>query len=66
MIYQMFCQLNLDYVIELAVGRGRHVPRYMEKANHITLVDILQKNIDFCRERFKDNDKIAYYWCILR
>lgn len=59
--YQMFSRLDLDNVIELAVGRGRHVPMYEAKANHIVLVDILQKNIDFCRERFKDNNKIEYY-----
>lgn len=60
-IYQMFCRLDLDNVIELAVGRGRHVPRYESKANHIMLVDILQKNIDYCRERFKGHNKISYY-----
>lgn len=60
-IYKMFCQLDLDRVIELAVGRGRHVPMYEAKANHIVLVDILQKNIEFCRERFKENNKIDYY-----
>ena len=60
-IYKMFSRLDLDNVIELAVGHGRHVKMYEQKANHIVLVDILQKNIDFCRERFKDNPKIDYY-----
>lgn len=59
--YKMFCRLDLDNVIELAVGRGRHVPMYEQKANHIVLVDILQKNIDYCKERFKGNNKISYY-----
>ena len=59
--YKMFCQLDLDNVIELAVGRGRHVRMYEANANHIVLVDILQKNIDFCKERFKENRKIDYY-----
>lgn len=58
---KMLRQLDLDNVIELAAGRGRHVPMYEQKANHIVLVDILQKNIDFCKERFKGNEKIAYY-----
>lgn len=60
-IYKMFSKLDLDNVIELAVGRGRHVRMYEQKANHIVLVDILQKNIDFCKERFKENKKIDYY-----
>ena len=59
--YKMFCKLDLSNVIELAVGRGRHVPMYEDKADHIVLVDILQKNIDFCKERFKDSQKIDYY-----
>ena len=57
----MFNRLNLDNVIELACGRGRHVPKYMNRANEITLVDILDKNIAICRERFKGNPKIHYY-----
>ena len=47
--------------MELACGRGRHVPHYINDAKEIILVDILQKNIDFCRCRFKDEDKISYY-----
>ncbi len=59
--YQMFQKLDLSNVIELACGRGRHVPQYREKAGAITLVDILNENIEFCRNRFKDRDNIAYY-----
>lgn len=28
--YKMFCYLKLDNVVELACGRGRHVPQYVE------------------------------------
>ncbi len=59
--YKMFRQLDLDNVIELAVGHGRHVKMYEPNARHIVLVDILQKNIDLCKERFKGNGKIEYY-----
>ena len=59
--YQEFVKLDLENVIELACGRGRHVPHYIKNAGHITLVDILQKNIDMCKDRFKDEDKISYY-----
>lgn len=58
--YKMFEQLDLENVIELAVGRGRHVKMYEPKAKHIVVVDILQKNIDYCKERYKDNKKIDY------
>lgn len=57
----MFSKLDLSDVIELACGRGRHVPQYIERARRITLVDILQKNIDICRERFQREQKINYY-----
>ncbi len=59
--YQYFKQLDLSNVIELACGRGRHVPYYIGKAGKITLVDILEENIEICRERFKDYDKLEYY-----
>lgn len=56
-----FDLLDLENVVELACGHGRHVPEYVNKAKHITLVDILQKNIDFCKNRFKNIDNISYY-----
>jgi ubiquinone/menaquinone biosynthesis C-methylase UbiE len=61
LFYKMFNKLNISNVIELACGRGRHVPKYLEKAGQITLVDILEKNIDYCKERFKGERKIYYY-----
>lgn len=58
---KLFDKLDLTNVIELACGRGRHVQKYIDKAEKITLVDILQKNIDFCRERFAESNKVFYY-----
>lgn len=58
---KMFDQLDLANVIELACGRGRHVPRYIDEAHQVTLVDILAKNISFCRERFQAKTNISYY-----
>lgn len=58
---RMFNRLDLTSVIELACGRGRHVRMYMDKAADITLVDILDKNIDICRERFGAYSHIHYY-----
>jgi len=60
-IYRLFKKLDLTNVIELACGRGRHVPQYVEEAENVTLVDIVEYNIDVCRERFRDNPKIHYY-----
>ena len=59
--YQMFSTLDLENVVELACGRGRHVPQYLKKAGHATLVDILEKNISYCQKRFPNENKISYY-----
>lgn len=59
--YRLFQMLDLSNVIELACGRGRHVPKYADRAGHITLVDILNQNIEFCKERFKEFNNISYY-----
>ena len=59
--YRLFKELDLTNVVELACGRGRHVEKYMDKAENIILVDILDKNIDFCKERFSNANNIFYY-----
>lgn len=57
---ELFERLDLQNTVELACGRGRHVPHYIDYAGHITLVDILEKNIDLCRMRFSGADQISY------
>ena len=59
--YEKFKELNLGNVIELACGRGRHVPFYVDKSKKVTLVDILQENIDICKKRFQEKSNIEYY-----
>ncbi len=59
--YRMFAELDLSNVIELACGRGRHVTQYVNEADHIVLVDILQNNINFCKNRFSEYENISYY-----
>lgn len=59
--YQKFMKLDTSNIIELACGRGRHVPQYIAGAKKITLVDILPENIEFCRQRFKGQENITYY-----
>jgi ubiquinone/menaquinone biosynthesis C-methylase UbiE len=58
--YKDFCQLDCANIVELACGHGRHVQKYQEKSKTITLVDMNQENIDFCKKRYSDNDKIKY------
>lgn len=59
--YRLFKCLDLDDVIELGCGRGRHVNQYYNNVGHLTLVDILEKNIEICRKRFEEYNNISYY-----
>ncbi len=58
--HKLFDRLDLENVVELACGRGRHVLHYLDRAGQITLVDILEENIDLCKHRFLGEDKISY------
>lgn len=58
---KMFDSMDITNVVELACGRGRHVPNYIDQAETIVLVDILEKNIAFCENRFQGDEKIKYY-----
>ena len=58
--YKMFQKLNLDHVVEVACGHGRHIEKYKDRSVTIIGVDILQKNIDFCRKRFKDDINVSF------
>lgn len=57
----MFNTLDLTSVLELACGWGRHVLHYVDRAEEVLLVDVLQRNIDKCRERFAGIEKVKYY-----
>ena len=56
----LFERLDLTSVIELACGHGRHSAQIVGKAGAIWLVDINERNIEFCRERFKEHRNITY------
>lgn len=58
---KLFNKLNTNKIVELACGRGRHVPKYKDKSEEIMLVDILEKNIDYCKKRFVGENNIQYY-----
>lgn len=59
--YKMFKRLDLQHTLEFACGHGRHVSHYINEAKHVTLVDVLQDNIQFCKQRFGESNKISYY-----
>ena len=57
---RLFQNIDLDNVVELAVGHGRHVPKYIDKAKRVTLIDILPENIEYVKKRFQQYDNISY------
>lgn len=56
----LFSFLDCTNIVELACGHGRHVPYYIDKSKAITLIDVNETNISFCRQRFSDKENITY------
>lgn len=52
--------MDLTHTIELACGKGRHVAHYINRAETVTLVDILAENIRDCQRRFSELNNINY------
>ena len=48
---RMFDTLDLDTVIELASGHGRHTERAAVSSRRLIAMDLHQANIDFCKNR---------------
>jgi ubiquinone/menaquinone biosynthesis C-methylase UbiE len=57
----LFQQLDLTFCTELACGHGRHSQQISNRANRILLVDVLESNIEYCKQRFSGQDHIGYY-----
>ncbi len=58
---KLFNCMDITNIVELACGRGRHVPQYIDRTDSVVLVDIVEKNIEFCKNRFQNYSKIEYY-----
>ena len=57
----LFERLDLDNVVEIACGHGRHSAQFVERAGHITLSDIHQANIDAARARLRGHANVAFH-----
>ena len=56
----LFDTLDLTNVIDLACGHGRHTAQFVERAGHVTLVDVNQANIDACKLRFASRPNVSF------
>jgi ubiquinone/menaquinone biosynthesis C-methylase UbiE len=52
--------IDFTHVIDLAAGHGRNTVRLLEHAARVTVVDINQSNVDWCRTRFAHEPRVAY------
>lgn len=61
----LFEQLDLSSVLELACGHGRHsealLNAYPDAVQELHLMDILESNIEFCKNRFREKDKVKFH-----
>ena len=48
----LFDRLDLTHVVELGCGHGRHTEQIKGRSERITMLDILEENVAFCRKRF--------------
>lgn len=56
----LFERLDLASVVELACGRGRHTAQFLARAGRVTMVDVVQANIDACAKRFAGRGNMAF------
>jgi ubiquinone/menaquinone biosynthesis C-methylase UbiE len=58
----MFRQLDLAHLLELACGHGRHseriLSRFEAQLESFTIMDILESNIQICRDRLASQPKL--------
>ncbi|MER8922459.1 MULTISPECIES: glycoside hydrolase family 99-like domain-containing protein [unclassified Mesorhizobium] len=57
---RLFNKLDLTSVLELSCGHGRHAERVAQMTDRLTLMDIHEANLDFCRDRLRAYPFVRY------
>src|ERR1022692_2663727 len=59
----LFRQLDIEHLLELACGHGRHsehvLSKYGDGVKSLMMMDILQSNVDWCLKRIRGQDKVS-------
>jgi ubiquinone/menaquinone biosynthesis C-methylase UbiE len=55
----LFNKLDLNSVVDFACGHGRHTAQFIDRAGHVTLVDVVQSNVDACAKRFAGRKNVT-------
>lgn len=58
---RFFNKLNLDYVVELDCGHGRHSEIVAAQAHKLIVFDVFESNLGYCRQRLSRFQNIEYY-----
>ena len=58
---RLFDRLDLDNVVEIACGHGRHSAQFVDRAGHVTLSDIHQENLDAARQRLAGHGNVSLH-----
>lgn len=60
LIWPRIHHLDFSSVLDLAAGHGRNSARLREVSDRITIVDINEENIEYCRARFRGDDAFTF------
>lgn len=60
LIWPVLSSLDLSSVLDLAAGHGRNSVKLLEVCGQLSIMDILPGNVDVCRTRFGESDRIHY------
>lgn len=53
--------IHCKHILEIAPGRGRCTQFLEQHCEKLSIVDLTDECIEFCKNRFKDSDNIDYY-----
>jgi ubiquinone/menaquinone biosynthesis C-methylase UbiE len=57
---RLFDKLDLTSTLELSCGHGRHAERVAQMTDRLTLMDVHDTNLDFCRNRLRAYPFVRY------
>lgn len=65
-IWPFLNEMDIDYscIVDFACGRCRNSIKLLEKnPERLTVMDVNEQNIEFCRQRFAENSTVEYALC---
>jgi ubiquinone/menaquinone biosynthesis C-methylase UbiE len=63
LIWPVIKDCDFSMVVDLAAGHGRNTRKLLGVSKNIAVVDLSENNIEYCKNRFKDETGITYHAC---